>query len=90
LLLRHLWQPQGPQWVADELLHDVMRLLSFAARSSACIPIRSSTPGQLGYRRVFSMAGSMLIAFICISAALVALDCAKRSPTPGLDARRIR
>ena len=24
LLLRHLWQPQGLQWVADELLHDVM------------------------------------------------------------------
>jgi hypothetical protein len=24
LLLRHLWHPQGWQWVADELLHDVM------------------------------------------------------------------
>ncbi|WP_434547947.1 Pr6Pr family membrane protein [Pseudomonas qingdaonensis] len=24
LLLRHLWQPQGWQWLADELLHDVM------------------------------------------------------------------
>ncbi|SEJ10178.1 Pr6Pr family membrane protein [Pseudomonas sp. NFR16] len=27
LLLRHLWSPQGWQWVADELLHDVMPLL---------------------------------------------------------------
>lgn len=27
LLLRHLWQPQGWQWIADELLHDVMPLL---------------------------------------------------------------
>ncbi|HCN44709.1 MAG TPA: hypothetical protein DIT18_02795 [Pseudomonas sp.] len=27
LLLRHLWQPQGWQWIADGLLHDVMPLL---------------------------------------------------------------
>ena len=27
LLLRHLWQPQGWQWLADGLLHDVMPLL---------------------------------------------------------------
>lgn len=27
VLLRHLWQPQGWQWIADELLHDVMPLL---------------------------------------------------------------
>lgn len=26
VLLRHLWHPQGWQWVADELLHDVMPL----------------------------------------------------------------
>ena len=29
LLLRHLWQPEGFQWVADELLHDVMPVLFF-------------------------------------------------------------
>ncbi|AZL67271.1 MULTISPECIES: Pr6Pr family membrane protein [Pseudomonas] len=29
LLLRHLWQPQGWQWLADELLHDVMPVLFF-------------------------------------------------------------
>ncbi|MFG0631718.1 Pr6Pr family membrane protein [Pseudomonas sp. xss_2] len=27
LLLRHLWHPQGWQWLADELLHDLMPLL---------------------------------------------------------------
>ncbi|MEG5266623.1 Pr6Pr family membrane protein [Pseudomonas sp. JDS28PS106] len=27
VLLRHLWQPQGWQWIADELLHDVMPIL---------------------------------------------------------------
>ncbi|MDZ5433658.1 Pr6Pr family membrane protein [Pseudomonas fluorescens] len=27
LLLRHLWHPEGWQWLADELLHDVMPLL---------------------------------------------------------------
>ena len=27
LLLRHLWQPQGWQWIADGLLHDVMPAL---------------------------------------------------------------
>ncbi|MBM6446574.1 Pr6Pr family membrane protein [Pseudomonas sp. MIL9] len=27
LLLRHLWHPQGWQWLADELLHDIMPLL---------------------------------------------------------------
>ncbi|WP_420232015.1 Pr6Pr family membrane protein [Pseudomonas sp. ABY48] len=30
LLLRHLWQPEGWQFVADELLHDVMPLLYIA------------------------------------------------------------
>jgi len=27
VLLRHLWQPEGWQWLADELLHDVMPVL---------------------------------------------------------------
>ncbi|RMV35195.1 putative Membrane protein [Pseudomonas savastanoi pv. phaseolicola] len=26
ILLRHLWHPQGWQWVADDLLHDIMPL----------------------------------------------------------------
>ena len=27
LLLRHLWHPEGWQWLADELLHDIMPVL---------------------------------------------------------------
>lgn len=37
LLLRHLWQPQGWQWLADELLHDVMPLL-YALYWWCCVP----------------------------------------------------
>ena len=37
LLLRHLWHPQGWQWLADELMHDVMPLL-FLAYWWCCVP----------------------------------------------------
>lgn len=37
LLLRHLWQPEGFQWVADELLHDVMPVL-FVIYWCRCVP----------------------------------------------------
>ncbi|WP_192558912.1 Pr6Pr family membrane protein [Pseudomonas allokribbensis] len=37
LLLRHLWHPQGWQFIADELLHDVMPLL-FLAYWWFCMP----------------------------------------------------
>jgi hypothetical protein len=37
LLLRHLWHPQGWQFVADVLLHDVMPLL-FLAWWWCCVP----------------------------------------------------
>ncbi len=37
LLLRHLWHPQGWQFLADELLHDVMPLL-FLAYWWFCVP----------------------------------------------------
>ncbi len=30
VLLRHLWHPEGWQWLADELMHDVMPLLYLA------------------------------------------------------------
>ncbi|CAI8962964.1 Pr6Pr family membrane protein [Pseudomonas sp. IT-P253] len=30
VLLRHLWHPEGWQWIADELMHDVMPLLFLA------------------------------------------------------------
>ncbi|AMB88276.1 hypothetical protein AWM79_10000 [Pseudomonas agarici] len=37
LLLRPLWHPQGLQWLADELLHDLMPLL-FVAYWWRCVP----------------------------------------------------
>lgn len=37
VLLRHLWHPQGWQWLADELLHDVMPLL-FLGYWWWCVP----------------------------------------------------
>ncbi|MDD0970650.1 MULTISPECIES: Pr6Pr family membrane protein [Pseudomonas] len=37
ILLRHLWHPQGWQFIADELLHDVMPLL-FLAYWWQCVP----------------------------------------------------
>jgi hypothetical protein len=37
LLLRHLWQPEGWQFIADELLHDVMPVL-FIGYWWFCVP----------------------------------------------------
>ncbi|MCU0074033.1 Pr6Pr family membrane protein [Pseudomonas koreensis] len=37
ILLRHLWHPQGWQFIADELLHDVMPVL-FLAYWWLCVP----------------------------------------------------
>jgi len=37
LLLRHLWHPEGWQWLADELLHDIMPLL-FLGYWWTCVP----------------------------------------------------
>lgn len=36
-LLRHLWHPEGWQWLADELMHDVMPLL-FLVYWLLCVP----------------------------------------------------
>lgn len=37
VLLRHLWQPQGWQWLANELLHDVLPV-AFALYWALCVP----------------------------------------------------
>ena len=37
LLLRQLWQPEGLQWLANEILHDVMPVL-FALYGWFCVP----------------------------------------------------
>jgi hypothetical protein len=46
ILLRHLWHPQGWQFIADELLHDVMPLL-FLAYWWVCVP-----KGSLGLKHL--------------------------------------
>jgi hypothetical protein len=48
LLLRHLWHPQGWQWLADELLHDVMPLL-FVAYWWCCVE-----KGSLRFRHLLA------------------------------------
>ena len=47
LLLRHLWHPQGWQWLADELLHDVMPLL-FVLYWLGCVPKGSLRLAHIG------------------------------------------
>ena len=46
VLLRHLWHPEGWQWLADELMHDVMPLL-FLAWWWICVP-----KGTLRWRHI--------------------------------------
>ncbi|MHC8322099.1 Pr6Pr family membrane protein [Pseudomonas sp. GB2N2] len=46
VLLRHLWHPEGWQWLADELLHDIMPLL-FLAWWWLCVP-----KGTLRWRHI--------------------------------------
>ena len=47
LLLRQLWQPQGLQWLANELLHDVMPVL-FTLYWWFCVPKGSLRLGHIG------------------------------------------
>jgi hypothetical protein len=46
ILLRHLWHPEGWQFVADELLHDVMPLL-FLGYWWCCVPKGTLRLGHL-------------------------------------------
>lgn len=48
LLLRHLWQPEGWQWLADELLHDIMPAV-FIVYWCVCVP-----KAYLGARHVLA------------------------------------
>lgn len=47
LLLRHLWHPQGWQFVADELLHDIMPLV-FLLYWWRCVPKGTLHLGHIG------------------------------------------
>ena len=107
LLLRHLWQTQGWQRVADQLLHDVMPLLFafywwrwvpkgrlrvahvalwaaypllyFGAvllrgESVGLYPYPFIDVGKLGYPQVLLNAVGILLGFVAVGLALVALD----------------
>lgn len=54
LLLRHLWHPQGWQWVADELLHDVMPLL-FVFYWWRCVPKGHLRLGHIGLWTIYPL-----------------------------------
>jgi hypothetical protein len=58
LLLRRTWNPQGWQWVADELLHDVMPVL-FMIYWWFCVP-----KGTLHWRNVWTWLIYPLVYFI--------------------------
>lgn len=55
LLLRHLWSPQGVQFVADELLHDIMPLL-FLGYWWRCVPKGTLRLKHLGLWTLYPLA----------------------------------
>ncbi|WP_207237300.1 MULTISPECIES: Pr6Pr family membrane protein [unclassified Pseudomonas] len=52
LLLRHLWHPQGWQFIADELLHDIMPLL-FLFYWWRCVPKGTLRLGHIGLWAIY-------------------------------------
>ena len=54
LLLRHLWSPEGWQFIADELLHDVMPLL-FLGYWWFCVPKGALRLRHVGYWVIYPL-----------------------------------
>lgn len=54
LLLRHLWSPEGWQFIADELLHDVMPLL-FLGYWWFCVPKGTLRLKHIGYWVIYPL-----------------------------------
>ena len=54
VLLRHLWHPQGWQFLADELLHDVMPIL-FLLYWSLCVPKGTLRLKHLGFWVIYPL-----------------------------------
>ena len=54
LLLRHLWQPEGWQFVADELLHDGVPLL-YIVYWWRCVPKGSLRLGHIGLWMIYPL-----------------------------------
>lgn len=54
VLLRHLWHPEGWQWLADELMHDIMPLL-FLAWWWLCVPKGSLRLGHIALWAIYPL-----------------------------------
>ncbi|MFL6534160.1 MAG: Pr6Pr family membrane protein [Pseudomonas sp.] len=54
LLLRHLWQPEGWQFIADELLHDVMPML-FIIYWGLWVPKGTLRLGHIGLWMIYPL-----------------------------------
>ena len=54
VLLRHLWHPQGWQFLADELLHDVMPIL-FLLYWSLCVPKGTLRLKHIGFWVIYPL-----------------------------------
>ncbi|MCB2251871.1 Pr6Pr family membrane protein [Pseudomonas chlororaphis] len=80
LLLRHLWHPQGWQFIADELLHDVMPLL-FLAYWWWCVP--------KGGLRLGHVAGWMLYPLLYFAYVLLRGHVLGLYPYPFIDVDRL-
>ena len=68
LLLRHLWQPEGWQFIADELLHDVMPVL-FIIYWGLWVPKGTLRLGHIGLWMIYPL---MYFAYILLRGDLLA------------------
>ena len=80
LLLRQLWQPEGLQWLANEILHDVMPLL-FALYWWFCVPKGSLRACHIGLWVVYPL---MYFAYILLRGHLLGVY-----PYPFVDVEKI-
>jgi hypothetical protein len=89
LLLRHIWNPQGMQLVADTLLHDVMPVAFLPywwfTVPAGRLPWTEALihAGELGYQRVLLNATGILLGFLVIGLFLIAVGRWKKHPVPG-------
>lgn len=80
LLLRHLWHPEGWQWLADELLHDVMPLL-FLGYWWCCVP-----KGSLRLRQILLW---MIYPLVYFAYALLRGHLLAAYPYPFIDVQKL-
>ncbi|MBA1376589.1 Pr6Pr family membrane protein [Pseudomonas brassicacearum] len=80
VLLRHLWQPEGWQFVADELLHDVMPVL-FIIYWGLWVPKGTLRLGHIGLWMIYPL---VYFAYILLRGDLLAAY-----PYPFIDVARL-